>query len=376
MVCLAASLGLVLSVGARAEGTDALASAINKFPQKVLANPEPVQVAFIDMQMLQRYGKEINSPHGVAHNRIQAGVFIDAFDTLAGAGVSLWEKYAGVSLQNVQYFAAMGQSPHAVNVWGLSQKENVSKLIDSLSDQGFESVGMFSGGVIGNGKPLELDFSKIVAGSPWRSVSGYPTFVAQKEDALIQSSTPQAVKFMKDGGKSVGDSPVVATALKGVEEAGQSGPVIQAVLISPVFGAPVGDPSKLVLSGSTDTEKVRAELASLLKAAGQGVPLYLGGLIADVQAEHPTLVMSLAYPDCGTAETAVSAMKQRWTASMAASVPGALVGHTFEGADGLCAATLSVVTDEPTVGVNPAFKVVMADIMQRRFDVLQIAAAQ
>ena len=86
--------------------------------------------------------------------------------------------------------------------------------------------------------------------------------------------------------------------------------------------------------------------------------------------------MSLAYPDCGTAETAVSAMKQRWTASMAASVPGALVGHTFEGADGLCAATLSVVTDEPTVGVNPAFKVVMADIMQRRFDVLQIAAAQ
>jgi hypothetical protein len=109
-----------------------------------------------------------------------------------------------------------------------------------------------------------------------------------------------------------------------------------------------------------------------MEEAGQGIPAYFGGIMADVQNHRPKLVMTLVYPDCEIAETAAQMIEKRWATTMADSGPATFETATFEGVDGLCAAAVAVTAQDPEPAANPHAKATFAKFTLRAFNVLQI----
>ncbi|KAA0971966.1 hypothetical protein FPY71_02240 [Aureimonas fodinaquatilis] len=368
-LCLASALVLASSPVALAAGADALSDAFSKFPQVIVTNPEPVQAYFVNMEALQAIGQHIGSEHGFAHQRMAFGA-IGAVKPLTMASVETWEGNSGIELAKVRYFAGMGVPPQMISVWGLNDEATVTGLLEALSDADFEPVG--SAGVIGNGEPMAANLRARQIGNPWRDELGRATFVGQTGNGLVQSGIPQAVEFFLKDGENASDHPVVATALGSLDAITNAGLVVQAMLISPTFGLQGGDFGSIALSGSTDMSELRSQLEASLKEAGQGIPPYFGGIIADVQNERPELVMTLIYSDCETAETATHLIEARWQGTMADSGAAAIRTGTREGVDGLCAAAVSVEAQNAEPDSNPHAKAMFNAFMKRQFNVLQI----
>lgn len=367
--CLVWAFVVASSPGALAAGADTLGDALSKFPQVIVTNPEPVQAYFVNMEALQALGKETGSDRDFAHQRMDLAM-IDALKPLTMGGIETWERNSGIGLVQVRYFAGMGMPSQMVSVWGLDNKTTATGLMEALSEADFEPVG--SSGVIGNGEPMHTNLQVREIGNPWRDELGRATFVGQSGDALVQSGIPDAVAFFLSGGETASDHPVVASSLASLDAITNAGVVVEAMLISPTFGLQGHDFGFTALSGTTDMTELRSQLEAKMEAAGQGIPPYFGGIIADVQNERPELVMTLVYPDCGIAETATKMIEQRWTATMADSGPAMFRTGTFEGVNGLCAAAVTVAAQDADIAANPHAKATFAKFMNRQFDVLQI----
>ncbi|MGE8106640.1 hypothetical protein ACQKP1_23410 [Allorhizobium sp. NPDC080224] len=377
-IYLATALLLTASPAALAAGTGTgtgtLGDALSKFPQSVLTSTEPMQAYFVDMTLVQKLGGEAVEEQGFARTRVDFAM-IEALKPLMMGGVETWKQNSGIDLAQVRYFAGMGVPPQMVSVWGLDSEATATSLLSSLSEGEFEPAG--ADGVIGNGEPMKVNIQAREIGNPWRDEMGRATFVSQSGDALVQSSTPDAVAGFLESDETVRDHPVVAALLGSLDAVSDTGGVVQAILISPTFGLQNADPSSITLSGSVDMDELRSQMAAALEQAGRGVPPYFGGIIADLQKDQPELAMALAYPDCSMAETAAQIVEQRWTDTMAESGPATVKTSTFEGAGGLCAAAITVAAEsDPTHATNPHAKAVFAKIMRRQFDVLQIGTAQ
>jgi hypothetical protein len=343
-----------------------LKDALGKFPQVIVTNPEPVQAYFVNMEALQAIGKEIGSERGYAEQRLDFAM-IDALKPLAVGGVETWQGNSGIGLAQVRYFAGMGVPPQTVSVWGLDSEQTATGLVKSLSEADFEPVG--SNGVVGNGQPMAPNMQARAIGNPWRDQLGRATFVGQSGAALVQSGMPAAVETFLRKDDAASDHPVVATSLVSLDAIA----VVQAMLISPAFGLQSADPGSIAVSGSTDIDEVRSELEAAMDKAGQGIPPYFGGIIADVQNDQPELVISLVYADCEIAETAARMVEQRFADAMTNSGPAMYETSTSEGVDGLCAAVVAVTAEDVQgAAANPYAKTLFAKFMRREFDVLQI----
>ncbi|EKF61548.1 hypothetical protein QWE_00050 [Agrobacterium albertimagni AOL15] len=373
-IYFASALLLATSPTALAAGTDKLGDALSKFPQSVLTSSEPMQAYFVDMTLLQVLGKEAGSEQGFAQDRLDFAM-IEALKPLMMGGVETWKQNSGIDLGQVHYFAGMGVPPQTVSVWGLDSEATATSVLSGLSAGEFEPVG--ADGVIGNGEPMKVNIQARDIGNPWRDEMGRATFLSQTGNAIVQAATPDAVAGFLKNDETVRDHPVVSTLLGSLDAVSDTGGVVQAILISPTFGLQNGDPRSLTLSGTVNMDELRSQLASVMEQVGKGIPPYFGGIIADLQTDQPELVIALAYPGCDIAEAAAETVDQRWTDTMADSGPATLQTSTFEGADGLCAAVVSVAanSDHATI-TNPHAKAVFAKIMRRQFDVLQIGAAQ
>ena len=373
-ICLATALLLAPSPAALAASTDTLGDALSKFPQSVLMSSEPIQAYFVDMTLLQELGKKAGAEQGLAAERMDFAM-IDALKPLMMGGVETWTRNSGIDLAKLRYFAGMGVPPQTVSVWGLDSEATTKNLMGSLSEGEFEPVG--ANGVIGNGEPMNVNITAREIGNPWRDEMGRATFLSRSGDALVQSSTPDAVAGFLQNDETAIDHPVVATLLGSLDAVSDAGGVVQAMLISPAFGLQSVDPRSLNLSGSVNMDELRRQLKSAMEQAGTGIAPYFGGIIADLQEDQPALVMALAYPDCDMARAAAESVKQRWEDTMTESGPATVETSTFEGSDGLCAAVVAVARDSDQAGTtNPYAKAVFARIMRRQFDVLQIGTAQ
>ncbi|MFN7089264.1 MAG: hypothetical protein ACK4P4_01760 [Allorhizobium sp.] len=370
---LASAAFLLSGTVAFASAADMLGDALSKFPHAIVTNPEPVQAYFVNMEALQAIGKEIAAEQGYAAQRLDFAM-IDALGPLTMGGVETWKGNAGIDLPQVRYFAGMGVPPQMVSVWGLDSEQTATGMVNSLSDGDFEPVG--STGVFGNGEPMVTNLQAREIGNPWRDQLGRATFVGQSGNALVQSGRPDAVEPFLEKNDAASDHPVVASALASLDEFAEAGTVVQAMLISPAFGLQGADLFSMAPSNRTNLDELRSQLEAAADAAGQGIPPYFGGMIADVQNVRPELVITLVYPDCSIAATAAQMVEKRWVDAMPDSGPALVESATFEGLNGLCAAVVSVAPkQDQEAAVNPYAKALFAKFMRREFNVLQIGKA-
>lgn len=367
----AAALLFTASFPVLAQGLDSLEDAMAKMPETVLSNPAAVQVNFVDVAALHALaGAEGLNP--TVLTRAMIGGTLPPYNALQLRGAEAWNEKSFVDLGDLRYFAGFGDAPKTITIWGLENEDAAASLISALDAAEFDAVS--PEGVIGNGEPLAMDPTKMDPADPWRSRVGAATFAAAKGNAVIQATVPAPFGVLLEERPSMAESAVVTAALGGLEAALGNDLLVQAMLISPVFGLGAADLDIALIIG-LDLDTMREKLEAELEAGTEGIPVYLGGFIADAQGQQPAVLISLTYADCATAERAAEQMAQRWSDTMPGQAQGDMETATFQSPDGLCAATLKVAGTSDAGLRNPIFQALFDAYLRRDFTVVQIGKA-
>ncbi|MFD2649377.1 hypothetical protein ACFSX5_16445 [Devosia albogilva] len=366
----AAALLLTASFPVLAQGLDPLEDAMAKMPETVLSNPAAVQFNFVDVAALHTLaGAEGLNP--TVLTRAMIGGMLPPYNALQLRGPEAWNEKSFVDVEDLRYLAGFGDAPTTITIWGLENEDAAASLISALDAADFDSVS--PEGVIGNGEPLAMDPTKMDPADPWRSRVGAATFAAAKGNAVIQATVPAPFGVLLEERPSMAESAVVTAALGGLEAALGDDLLVQAMLITPVFGLGAAD-LDIALIG-LDLDMMREKLEAELEAGTEGIPVYLGGFIADAQGEQPAVLISLTYADCATAERAAEQMAQRWSDTMPTQAQGDMETATIQSPDGLCAATLKVAGTSDAGLRNPVFQALFDAYLRRDFTVVQIGKA-
>ena len=370
LCAIATTLLLTASPQALAAATDTLAEALDRLPAMILTNPAAEHAYFLDVTVQQRLVAEAAPANAYeAMLRMEAAGMLHPVAAIHQGGIAPWEEKGGIALSQVRYFTGFGDYPYIVNIWGLESAETAQGVLDMLAARDFAPVG--GDAVLGNGEPMKSDVAARDPSNPWRGQIGQATFVAGRDETLIQANVPEAVEAALRMPRDAARNPVVATTLAGLDAALGEGSIVQGMLISPAFGLGAVDPAGFLLPGPGNMDEIRAQFEARMAEAQKGIPPYLGGFVADVQRDRPGAAFALTFGDCATAETAAGLIEARWTQSMAEKAPGTLESVVTEGVDGLCAAVVTVTAAESGLR-NPVFEQVMNAYYQRQFTVLQI----
>ena len=367
MRVLATSAALVLAAAnpVAAADTAALQTALGHVPEAVLTSPQPELAQFIDMSVLRGLAGTDLRPRLL--DRARVGRSIRALEALAIAGPQVWSEKAGIAVDEVNYFLGFGQVPQTMTIWGLGSEAAAATLMTALGDRDFVPA---DGAILGNGEPMAMDPAKRDPASPWRSMIGAASFVAQDGDVIVQGPAPEAVT-MYGRMTPAADNPIVATALAGLADIGGREPIVQAILVSPVIGLGGTDRAAL-MTPSLDLDAIRDKLLAQVEAGGDGLPPYFSGIVADIAADRPAVAISLTYADCEMADEAAKMLAERWTSTMPEATQGELESGTTQGVDTLCAATLIITADEAAPATNPIFDAVLNAYMRGTLSALQI----
>ena len=295
-------------------------------------------------------------------------------DSLSMGGVEQWNPKAHVQFQDTRYFAGLRQGMVTATVWGLQNTESANNLIKALSNNGFSSAG--GNGVLGNGKKLEMNPARDDPSNPWLGPVGAATFVAAKNDTVIQASVPAIMPIFLSDSPRLSQAPVAKTALAGIKQAVGDHTVVHALLISPALGLSGVDPAQILNGKKVDLDALTDKLNELAKSTADGIPAYSGGIIADVQLDKPGMVVSLTYSNCYIATSAAQALSERWKKLMPDTAQGSMTTNTVADSDGRCAATLTVVGNARNDAKNPIFDAWYQQMMQSNFALLRIGVTQ
>lgn len=374
----ALALGLMTICGTSAAAQDStrtLQQALTQVPQAVLTAPEAMQFVFLDVQAWRSLEKAGPSADGM--RRLSIAQAIMPLQSM-GYGLDKWSESAHISLDELSYFGGFGQSPGNVTYWGVKDKQAADKFADRLKQADFKPVDGDVAGLMANGEPNKPDLTKATGQQPWRGTMGMPTFVLPLDAALVQAGAPSGMKPLSQPKPSVADSEIVAASVAGLKEIVPSdgGRIVQAAVISPVFGLQGVDPATVLMASPADLEGAKQKLQAAAKSSNEGIPPYFGGILADVQFKDvPAVVISLSYPDCGAAQQAVDGVGAAWKKAMAASVQADVKGRTVQSGK-LCAAVLSLTAPKAENAGNPILSQIMNRYMQRDPSVLQIGMAR
>lgn len=371
-LCLLA--GFAASAAAQ-DSTQSLTRALKQIPQVVLTAPEAMQIFFVDTQAWR--GLEKAGPSADGMRRLSMAQWINPLQSI-GYGLDQWSANAKIPFDELSYFAAFGQAPGNITYWGMKDGKSVGGLVDRLKQADFSPVGGDVPGVLANGEANKMDMTKANPKDPWRGAMGKASFVVPLDTALVQASDATGMKVLAKPTPSVADSAVVAASVAGVKEAvpSDSGQIVQAAVISPVFGLEGVDPAKVLPASPGDIETAKRNLQAAVDSSRRGIPPYFSGIIADAQINSvPAVVISLAYADCATAKQAADGIGAAWNESMAGAVQAKVSGRTVQ-AGSLCAAVVSVVAPKAENAGNPILSQLMNRYMQRDLTVLQIGASR
>lgn len=362
-----------LSSATAAEGTDALRQALTSLPASVLMSERPDQAYFLSVEAVsalpEATGKDVPMHKLI---RLALGDNMLPARSLALSDPAEWEARAGTSIDAVRSFTAFGQPPGHALQWAFRTEADAAGLMDTLLTLGFEP--MPQAGVLGNGEPLRLNPAQRDPANPWRTSIGAAQFAAARGEIVVQAQTPEAASALATSGPSAEENPILLTALAGMDAAAADGLVLQAMVISPLFGLIGADPGDLLVTSGGDWAAMKAAIEARIAASAEGVPPYFGGIIADLQHEHPAFVASLAYPDCTIAESAATTLAERWNSPAGERVPGTITTAVAEGVDGLCAATITVVRDTDSVETNMAYTFMIENFLRGMPTLLQISS--
>ena len=364
---IAATLMLTTSAPALAQNLDALRDGLNRLPATLMFEQRGDIAYFVDVQVTMSLGADDSAIRPFFRTMPTAS--INALDSLQRTEPAEWEARAGTPIDTLRYFAGHGRPPEVLSHWGLVDDDAASDMMATLQTIGFENAGM--PGVIGNGEARRMDPAKRNPSDPWRSQVGAAQFAAAKGTNVVQAEAPQAAMLAAAQQPGLGETPILQTALAGLEQSVGDSQIVQAQVISPIFGMTGLDPAAL-LSPSPDLEETRKRLEQQMATLGQGIPPYLGGLIADLQHERPGVGIALAYPDCGAAQQAADTIAARWVDMAGDVAQGDVTANTAEGEGGFCAATVSVFVDADSPEQNPAYRALIENYMRGQVGILQI----
>ncbi len=360
---IAASLLLSTSGAALAQNLDALRDSLDHLPASVLMQEYGDLAYFVDVKV----AADLSDGEVRPFSRVLTGADLLALQALSGSEAE-WESKAGTTIDRLQYFAGYGRPPNSHAFWGLSDEAAATGLIETLESIGFESAGA---GVIGNGEPQRMDPSLRDPSDPWRTNIGAAQFAAALGTNVVQTQTPQAAALAAAEQPRLGDNPIMQTALSGLEQAVGDSQVVQATIISPLFGMTGLDP-RAFLSPSADMEETKRKIEEQMASLGSGIPPYMGGIVADLQGDSQGVGIALAYPDCAIAQEAADSIAARWVELADEAAQGEITAQNAEAEDGLCAATVTVYLDEQNAVQNPAYRAVVDIYMRGQPGVLQI----
>lgn len=364
---IAASLLLTASVPTLAQNLDALRDGLSHLPATVLVQEHGDLAYFVDVNALSELGTADSAIRPFF--RLMLGADINALASLSRTEAAEWEAKAGIGLDKLRYFTGYGRPPNVVSFWGLSDEAASTDMIANLRALGFDDRG--AAGVVGNGEPMRVDPASRDASDPWRTMVGAAQFAAPSGSNVVQAGTPEAAMQAAAEQPRLADNPVIETALVGLEHSAGEGSIVQAVVISPLFGMMGIDPASVMLR-SANIEETRKRIEEQMAALGQGIPPYLGGIVADVQSDSQGVAIALTYPDCAIAQEAADAIARRWVEMAGEAAQGEMVSETAEGADGLCAAAFSISVEADSLEQNPAYRAVLEPYMRSQAGVLQI----
>ncbi|SMQ61665.1 hypothetical protein SAMN06295905_0553 [Devosia lucknowensis] len=362
------ALMLTASAPALAANVDALREGLDHLPESVFVQEKGDVAYFADVDVMSAQGES-----GPANSfvRLFAAADFTPLQSLASSEQSEWETKAGTTRDKVRYFTSFGVPPNTHTFWGLVDEASATELVSTLETIGFESAGM--PGVVGNGEPMQFNPQDRDPANPWRTRVGAAQFAAATGTNVVQAQTPQAAMTAASDQPRLGQNPIIATALAGLEQSAGEAHVVQAVVISPLFGLAGLDPAA-VLSPTADIAETRAKIEAQMEALGKGIPAYMGGIVADIQTDKMGAAIALAYPDCTVAQAAADAIAGRWSDMAPDTAQGEIETGTAEGVDGLCAAVVTVLIDESETVQNPAYAAVLNAHMRREASVLQIGS--
>ncbi|MBN4098474.1 hypothetical protein JX003_30180 (plasmid) [Methylobacterium sp. OT2] len=358
----------VLMIAPAAQAASTLEAALRAVPDSVLATPDPMPIVFMDVQALSRAAGGALSDAGL--RRMAFAQSIRPLNALSYGGAQTWTEKAGIPFEDISYFAAFGQPPARVTHWGLATKAAADTLVAKLKDRNFRPVST-APRILANGEPRALNLRARQPTDPWSGPMGETSAILAIDRVVAQASAAADLETRVGVGRSAADHEAVATSLTGLAAADERDPgaILQAAVVTPLMGITPDDPAAL-LSATTDLAAQRKAIEDQRERGRDGVPAYAGGIVADYQGKNgPALLVSLAYPDCRTADRAVSALKARWRAGMA---PAASVdGRSVESPQRGCAAVLRV---DRAAGANTPFGEFLGTSLQRGFNVLQIGS--
>ncbi|MGW6780690.1 hypothetical protein ACWF50_22040 [Brucella pseudogrignonensis] len=355
------------------DSTATLQQALAQIPQTALARPQAMQIVFVDIKAWR--GLDQAAPSADAMRRLALVQQITALQPI-GYGLDEWSSHAKIAFDDVAYFAAFGETPTSVTYWGLKDQASATQLLEKLKKSDFVGVDPTVPGLVANGEAGKMDLSKANAKDPWRGAMGMARFVLPLGHTLVETPAADAIKQLAQPNPSAAESEVMRTAIAGLDQAiaAGEGTIVQAAVISPVFGAGAIDPEKLLAAAALDADAAGKRLEAMVKEQGRGVPPYLAGVIADAQIKAaPAVAISLAYPDCQTADKAREAIKSAW-AEMAAAQKASFAGESVK-VDKLCAAVVTLTAAKADNAGNPVLSEIMDRHIQRDLPLLRIGTS-
>ena len=361
---IAASLLLTSSLPVLAQNLDTLRDGLDHLPAVILMQDHGDLGYFIDAGLMTELGKADFR----AMSRLMFGPIKQITEQTVDNDSAWWSK-TGTTPDKLRYFAGFGRSPAVVTLWGLTDAAAADDMMATLGTFGFENAG--APGVIGNGEPMKMDPQKRDATDPWRTMIGAAQFAAVKGSAVVQAQNPQSAMLVAAEQPSLGENPTMKTALAGIEQSAGDRAVLQAMVISPLFGMSGLDPAAF-LSPTGDLEETQEKIEQQMEDLQAGIPPYLGGIVADFEGDGQGIGIALTYPDCEIAQAAADTLSARWVEMAGAEAQGEIVAETAEGIDGLCATAFTVSLENDNPVQNPAYRAVTESYMRNEVGVLQI----
>lgn len=340
---LIATLTLMALSPLAAQAQSPIEAGLGHVPDAVLSESGPIHAWFSAIAPQADGGDA-----GAFRHYLGAG---RALETLRAAPSAVWEEKAGLPLGALDYLLTYGNPPAETTIWGLTTEAAAASALEALAARGFAPADMDS---LGNGEPGRIDPARRDPADPWLGKVGQASFVHASGAALIQTEAPRLAGL--GGQMSMADNPLVATALTGLAGLKQ-GEIVQAVVISPLVG--LSSPDMADLLGKSP-EEVRAQWAEAAKAAGAGMAPFLGGIIADMEAERPQLALSLTFADCASAAAAAETIAARWSETMRTPLLET-TATAISGSEGLCAGLVTV--DVESANGNPGYRELLQMLM-------------
>lgn len=352
------------------ETAQKLSAATGQIAINVLAQQSPYQFEFVDLQAFDDAGTALNTPAGA--RRLAFGWNIDGIQAFGSTDDATWESNFGAPRAEIRWVAGSGIAPDVTTLWGLKDGQAREQLVAGLSDRGFAQTSQSSDKILGNGEAGGFDLQKNDPKNPWRGAMGAARFVMPLDVAVVGAPNPALLTpfGMKETQKLNEYAPMQAI-LDAINE--QDGTLMQAAIISPVFGMQATDLPADFFTGKP--EDILKAWQSSTKSEADSLPLYHAGAIADLQYNSkPALLIALAFADCEAADSAVKVVSERWKTSELATLAEELKTSTVKASDGVCVSIFQTASSGSEAVGNPLATAINNAVVSRSFDLLAIGA--